>query len=327
MPTSDKLISYLKDQLPESGIFNYFDFIKHVLYAPNIGYYTRPYNRIGKNSQSDFYTNTNLAPVFDSLIEASVANLLGKKNLKNFSFVEIGAEPGKNLFQNGDAKFKKIISIGNDEPINIPSQSMVFSNELLDAQPFHRIIFKDGRWLERGVRIFDNSLEEILLDKLSEPVSGIIDQLPTNCANGYQLDLPIGSNLLLKKIAEQNWSGLLLFFDYGKTWNELTEFTPQGTARTYHKHQMGDDLLAQPGELDITCHICWDWLEKILQENNFSSIKLERQESFFMNYAKNAIGDIFNNSEDASKIQTLKELIHPTYMGHKFQVLWGLRVL
>mgnify|MGYP003347625901 CR=1 FL=1 len=64
---------------------------------------------------------------------------------------------------------------------------------------------------------------------------------------------------LLETIAAQPWTGLFLTCDYGRSLHELLTEYPAGTARAYHRHRQSNDLLAQPGEQDLTRHLCWDW--------------------------------------------------------------------
>ena len=88
----------------------------------------------------------------------------------------------------------------------------------------------------------------------------------------------------------------MLLFDYGKTWQALTQDCPGGTARTYFKHQQGNDLLEQPGEQDITCDICWDPLKAQLETAGLSSVTLESQEAFLVQRASRAAEAIVSAS-------------------------------
>ena len=40
-------------------------------------------------------------------------------------------------------------------------------------------------------------------------------------------------------------------------WADLIGDRPAGTARAYYRHEATRDLLARPGEQDLTCHVCW----------------------------------------------------------------------
>ena len=62
---------------------------------------------------------------------------------------------------------------------------------------------------------------------------------------GYLIDAPFAATALAEKIAGQSWTGLFVAFDYGKSWRELIEAAPAGTARAYHRHTQSNDLLAR----------------------------------------------------------------------------------
>jgi SAM-dependent MidA family methyltransferase len=90
---------------------------------------------------------------------------------------------------------------------------------------------------------------------------------------------------------------------------------------------MGSDLLADPGNIDITCHIVWDVMEEILTKAGFKSVSLLRQEAFFMRHGQTVIREILQSGPAgfSPEKQTLMELVHPANLGHKFQVLAALR--
>jgi SAM-dependent MidA family methyltransferase len=90
---------------------------------------------------------------------------------------------------------------------------------------------------------------------------------------------------------------------------------------------MVTDLLARPGEQDITCHLCWDVLSETLMSGGFEEVKIQTQESFLLNLANRRIQKIFEQKKEGlnEEMQALRELIHPAHLGHGIQVLWGRR--
>jgi SAM-dependent MidA family methyltransferase len=152
--------------------------------------------------------------------------------------------------------------------------------------------------------------------------------LPADAPEDYHLDLPLHSVALLQQIAAQPWSGLFLAFDYGKSWRELAENTPQGTARGYSRHRQTGDLLAMPGEQDLTCHVCWDWLADTLAGADFAAPATVSQEAFLARHAGKVLAPTI--AEEAPRFserkQALMHLLHPAHMGQKFQVLHALRM-
>jgi len=314
------------------GPIPYSEYIREALYAPEIGYYAVPRERVGRDGERDFYTAESLGATFADLVITAAADLLGESAAREARFVEIGAEPGQSLLDraSGNPPFAESRVIRRDDALEIPAnrQAAVFANEWLDALPFHRLAFADGQWRERGVRADANGvLEETLLEDFTPEVARIADRLPREAPEGYALDLPLEAETALDAIARQQWRGLILLLDYGKTWTQLTREHPRGTARTYARHASGADLLDAPGERDITCDLCWDFLENVLEDRGFDPVRLESQEAFFVKRAGREAERLVRESAGgfSAERQTLMELIHPAHMGQRFQVLWGRR--
>jgi len=211
------------------------------------------------------------------------------------------------------------------DPIRVNGKVIVFANEWLDAQPFNRLVFEDGKWREIGVDISVEKLSEVHLESISREILPYLDELPEKQPNGYHVDIPSGASQRLKELVAQDWEGLFLTLDYGKSKAELLESSPQGTARAYKNHQQSNELLSNPGGQDLTCHLCWDWLETILIENNFDDVQTLRQESMFMRHAKDPIKEILEDHGNSKEKRRLMELLHPAHLGLKFQALSGFR--
>lgn len=317
---------YLQELTQTKGYLTYAEFVQEAVYHPEFGYYTADRNRVGKTPDSDFYTSMSLGKTFGKLVLESVHKLMGQRELAEYTFVEIAAEPETSVLIDLDHCFAdhQIIRLG--DPLLLSSDKcVVFSNEWLDAQPFHRLVFRQGKWRELGVKIGEDSLEEIELEVPSEEVQPWLVRLPEQYYEDYHFDVPSGAELILDEIMQQNWTGLFLTLDYGKSLQELLEITPQGTARAYYRHHQSNDLLKQPGQQDLTCHLCWDWLETTMAKHSFDEISTIRQESLFMRYATSAIQQILENPEYPQETGRIKELLHPSHMGHRFQALYGIR--
>lgn len=303
------------------------DFMELALYHPEVGYYTGPRRRVGRDRGADFYTATSFNPVFGELVVAAVTELLGPGRAATHGFVEIGAEPGGGVLAGITHPFPSARTVSLGQPIELAGPCVVFSNELFDAQPFHRVVFRGGRWRELGVVLAGTGLRETELAAPGAEVAGFLPHLPPAAVESYQLDLPLRTVPLLARIARQPWTGLFLAFDYGRSWTQLLEDYPAGTGRTYSKQRMGGDLLARPGQRDITCHICWDWLVDVLQRRGFGEAVVESQEAFFARHAAAALAPMMaaEAARFSPRKQALLHLLHPGNMGQKFQALHALR--
>ena len=91
------------------------------------------------------------------------------------------------------------------------------------------------------------------------------------------------------------------------------------------QHQQSNDLLARPGQQDLTCHVCWDWLADTLGKNGFANPQIETQEAFLIRRAADFMSaTVANEAHQLSQRKLgLLQLLH--HLGQKFQVLWALR--
>lgn len=302
---------------------SFAEFMELALYHPKLGYYRKKRPRVGYGPGTDFFTASTSGPIFGELVAAACVQLLHGHDPRNFTFVEIGAESANGILEGVTHPFGATQTIRVGETVPLSGRCVVFSNELFDAQPFHRFIFRSGHWNEIGVAIRDGQLVEI------ERLVGPPFAFPAVASEGYIIDAPLAANVLADQLLREPWSGLFLAFDYGKSWPELREFTPAGTARAYFQHTQSNDLLARPGEQDLTCHVCWDWLSERLSAHQFSSPILESQEAFFVNHASHHLATIA--ADEAARFSRKKlsmlQLLHPAHLGQKFQVLHATRGL
>lgn len=321
---TSSFIAAFRARAGAAGRLSFAEFMDLALYHPEVGYYRSGRQRVGYGRGTDFYTASTSAPVFGELIAAACVTLLGGDAAAGeATFVEIGAEPERAVLDGVRHPFAAVRVLRVGEEIELRGRCAVFSNELFDAQPFRRFVFRGAAWRELGVTMEDGLPVETEL-----PESGDMPrELPATAPEGYVIDAPLAAAKLAERMARQRWSGLFVACDYGKTWRELVEATPAGTARAYHRHAQSNDLLARPGEQDLTCHVCWDWLEGALRDNGFAAPAVESQEAFFVRHASGFIAA--TAAEEAARFsarkQALMQLLHPAHLGQKFQVLHARR--
>jgi SAM-dependent MidA family methyltransferase len=302
-------------------------FMRLALYHPQLGYYRQNCPRVGRRPGTDFYTATSSGSLFGELVCAACEQLLGRETLSKTTFVEIGPEPSGGILTNMTGlPFAGVRTIRVGEPLTVAGLAVVFSNELFDAQPFRRWVKTAEGWKESWIVADAEGLREEL-DEIDGPSLHAVATLPTDVPVGYRLDLPFAARELATELAGQPWRGLFLAFDYGKSWAELVTACPQGTGRAYFKHEQERNLLARPGEQDLTCHVCWDWLADTLSATGFDAPQVQSQEAFFMHHANSFIAQTIE--AEATKFSARKmgllQLLHPGNMGQKFQVLSAKR--
>jgi SAM-dependent MidA family methyltransferase len=328
---SPEFLGVFRDHAGPDGTMPFAEFMRLALYDQRVGYYRQARKRVGYGPGTDFFTASTSGPVLGELVVAACAKLLGGQALHDYTFVEIGAEPADptnpasvgGILAGVTHPFAAVRTVPLGTEAGLCGRCVVFSNELFDAQPFRRFVFRGDTWREFGVQLCGDVLTSV---ELSTTVPA---ELPRSAIEGYVIDAPLAARDLARDLATQPWTGLFIAADYGKSWRELTEATPAGTARAYFRHQQSNELLAQPGEQDLTCHICWDWIEAALSQSGFAAPVVETQEAFFLHHAVDAIAAI-STAEAArfsQKKLALLQLLHPGQLGQKFQVLHARRDL
>jgi SAM-dependent MidA family methyltransferase len=221
-------------------------------------------------------------------------------------------------------------------------RGVIFSNELLDAMPVHRLGWDAERfvWFEWGVTFRNGGFEwtrlteqqtEIPLREVA-PGSNLQSQTEVgDSVNRLLAALPDGFTLEISPAANQWWSeaagilesGKLVAIDYGLVENE--RFLPErtaGTLRAYHRHLPSLDVLAIPGEQDITAHVDFSALRRIGEAAGLKTEVLVTQEQFLTRIA----GHIFNKEMPfvewtPERTRQFQTLTHPDHLGHSFRFL------
>jgi SAM-dependent MidA family methyltransferase len=292
------------------------------LYHPQLGYYRQDRTRVGYAPGTDFYTASSSGPVFGEMVAAACVALLGgEAQAREHAFVEIGAEAGAGVLAGVAHPFASARTVRVGETQELVGPCVVFSNELFDAQPLRRFIRRGDSWRELGVQLRGDQLHEVELAEASE------SWLPPEASEGNVFDAPRAAAELAAAIAEQPWTGLFVAFDYGKSFAELATATPAGTARAYFQHTQSNDLLARAGQQDLTGHVCWDWLQAALDTAGCTGSRVESQEAFFIHHAGAFLAQAM--AAEATRVSPRKlallQLLHPSHLGQKFQVLHARR--
>jgi SAM-dependent MidA family methyltransferase len=227
-----------------------------------------------------------------------------------------------------------------DGPHSTGLRGIIFSNELLDAMPTHRLGWdaKARVWFEWGVtmetgrfvwtrimggKTVQGRLQAVALFSLSGcqlPLEeGLLDILP----DGFTTEFCPAAEQWWRAAAEVLECGKLVTIDYGQTAEEF--FVPQrkdGTLRGYHHHQLNRDVLAYPGDQDITAHVNFAAIRAAGESAGLRTEGLLTQSQFLTRIAAQAWNDerLIGGwtPERARQFQTLT---HPDHLGSLFRVL------
>lgn len=299
------------------AVQTYAQFCQQALYGPQ-GYYRAPRPRVGRTAQADFYTASSV-PLFARLLAAALGTLAQLNNLPNPHVAEVGNEPGTALLPTPPPGFASTSSHPLGAPASFHSPSIVFSNELLDAQPFERARFDTQKgWQLLGCD-FDQKIFDLTLGPAPEALSQLLgDDWP----EGATVDVSLEALALIDRLCAGGWRGVWVAFDYGLSLADLRE-NPRPTARAYAHHtqlSLQEAFNLPLGSVDLTHHVIWDLVASRLAQNGFRIHPVLTQEAFFVHYAAAEFPKL--TPEERRQLATL---LHPANMGAKFQALVATR--
>jgi SAM-dependent MidA family methyltransferase len=115
----------------------------------------------------------------------------------------------------------------------------------------------------------------------------------------------------------------LVTLDYGLTADEL--FVPErkeGTARAYCHHQSSWDVLAQPGEQDITAHLNFTAIQTAGESAGLRTDAFLTQAQFLTGIAGRVWeGGASFGEWTRARTRQFQTLTHPEHLGRSFRVL------
>ncbi len=251
--------------------------------------------------------------------------------------------PFRDRLRENLAAFADRVHILNDVP-SLPSEKdqltgCIFANEFFDALPVHIMVWRGGRWRERRVSMKGDALDWIEQDATdSQMLSEAEKRFDPNTAPEERED----SRVAELRPAAGEWMaraggwlkrGEMVIVDYGYALGEWRHVRfprfphfPQGSALAYWKHQVIEDLLARPGDQDLTAHVDFTGLMAAGEGAGLSVADFSDQEKFLMEIGEqDQFQDVFSDCttepERLLRAQLLKMLIVPQGMGSTFRVL------
>ncbi len=220
---------------------------------------------------------------------------------------------------------------------------VIFANELLDAFPVHRLAWTaaDQRWFEWGVRTAGERFVWTRLPSLHENVAALAQ--PSAALGGLEASLresswaslapvlPDGFILERTPFAELWWEiaaqslqrGKLLTFDYGHTTGDVINPTkPGGTLRAYREHQLVEDILAVPGQQDITAQVNFAAVTQAGERAGLTTTELTEQSRFLTRIAQRTMQQPARFGEwTRERVRQFQTLSHPDHLGRSFSAL------
>lgn len=328
-------------EIAEKGPIPFSRFMERALYEPDLGYYETQ-REVGRSG--DFYTSVSVGSLYGQLLAFQFADWLSDIE-GPVQLVEVGAHDGRlsrdvlaylrdwrpELYERCELilwetsakhrQWQEVVLVDYLEKIQwapkLESFNGVFyCNELLDACPVERLIWEGKAWWLSVVESDGQSfawgkrrVSDVVLSEGQSPEEGTI--------------FTVGDYGVWQTVCKSLKRGRALVVDYGMS--EQDFFDPpreNGTLRGYHQHRMIDNVLTNPGEVDITASVNFTKVERMADAHGLEISPLTRQSQYLVGLFERTLqrSELFPEwtPERTRQFQTL---VHPEHLGHSFKIL------
>jgi SAM-dependent MidA family methyltransferase len=363
-PASDPaapLRAILAARIRTSGPIPFAEYMRECLYHPEHGYYSR----VSAGRFGDYYTSVDVHPIFGRLLARQFAEmweLLGSP--RPFAVVEAGAGVGRLASHILDFAARELpafyaaleyaaversaarraihperlavhaaaghASTAAEVPHAIPA-GCIFSNELLDAFPTHRVVIENGALREIHVGIEGEKFVEILREPSTQKIEEYFREQGIALQEGRQGEACLEACQWIENAGSALQRGFLMTIDYGHEAPALyDERHNRGTLLAYRDHGITENLLEAPGAQDLTSHVNFTAVDMCGRRAGLARTGLVTQSQFLVALGRaNEFADLYEPGQtEVEKLRArllLKNLIHPEGLGEKFQVLIQLK--
>jgi SAM-dependent MidA family methyltransferase len=160
---------------------------------------------------------------------------------------------------------------------------LIISNELFDALPFARLVWRGEQLHELWVTERDGALD--WSEHEADPrYDDYFAERGIRLDEGQFADVSLEWAALYDDICRFVTRGLIVTFDYGLPQSKLFRGRMRrfGTAAAYAKQRVSRDLLINPGEQDLTAHINFDDLRRTGEGQAFATLFFDIQAKFLL---------------------------------------------
>lgn len=346
MPHHLPTVAAIRETIRARGPLTFADYMQIALHHPRHGYYLRA--KIGKSG--DFMTSVSTGPVWGKIWARHFRKLLTEtpnSGAENFQSLEkpdaqiskdwrseIGYRQSAigNVYEFGGntGQFRDDVLaecpelnyqlIESSDPMPEKMEGIVFSNELIDALPFHRLRARDGKLRELFIDLDANDeLREIEVEP-SLAIGHWLSAMP----DGWEFEACPLAESWIRDIASRLARGFVITVDYGYTHAEyFSKSRPNGTWRTYFQHSRTDDPFANIGAQDITADVDFTSFIAAGEAAGLETVMFKDQTHALLEIGREVIEEI--TTRDAGELSkdrnAIHQLLHPAMMGQRFRVL------
>jgi len=356
------LAERLRERVGRDGPVTFRDWMSAALYDEREGYYRRAGSeRWGRGG--DYRTSPERGPLFAATFARYFAGLFDELGRPEpFHLVEAGGGAGQFAFgvlrtlerdfpaafdaleyhfaeQGGDSLQRaarllapysgRVRAARLEDLAGRLGAAVLFSNELLDAFPVHRVVVRGGRLRELLVGL-DGGLRFRWVE--SEPstpeLAAHFEGLGVSLAEGQSAEVCLEVEGWMALAARVAGDGFVVSVDYGDDAEGLYRSPGRrdGTLRAFRHHAFAEDVLADPGEQDITATVNWTQVVAAGERAGLRQVALERQDAFLLRVGLlEQLERECSRARDGAEVAALRlgarEMVLPGGMAAHFQVL------
>lgn len=355
------LAARLRKRIGRAGALSFRDWMEAALYDERDGYYAAGRGeRWGRTG--DYRTSPERSPLFAATFARYFAALYEEMGApRRLTIVEAGAGAGdfargvlatlrddfprvfdaaryvvdergadtRERARASLASFAGRVEFCRMSEIDAPLDAgIIFSNELLDAFAVHRVVWRGGELREFYVDTDDAGafvwVERAAALHLAEHIA----RRAVRLVEGQIVEVNPEAEAWTTRAARTLGRGYVVTVDYGAEASALHGVPHRfaGTLRAFRGHTLSDDVLAHPGEQDITATIDWSAVRAAGERAGLETVLLMRQDEFLRRAgAVEQLARMSARACDEAEALSLRvgarEMILPGGMSESFQVL------
>lgn len=355
------LAERLRELIRREGAITFHDWMQAALYDPDGGYYQRA-DRERWGRAGDYRTSPERSALFAATFARYFARLyeeLGRPDA--WTIVECGAGGGNfaaGVLETFASQFPAVFAATHYVVYDVSKDALrqaqerlvefgdrvkfcwdwdqisvvngvVFSNELLDAFPVHRMTQTEAGLRELYVTVDAGGSFSWSNGPLSTPrLSEFCHAYSLLLVPGQVIEINLEIDEWFGRVARTLANGFVITVDYGAEDVELydSSLRPKGSLRGFRRHEFVDDVLAGPGESDITASVNWTQVKTVGDSLGLRVVEFASQDKFLLNAGllselEYQLGLAENEAERASLTTGAREMVLPGGMASSFQVL------
>lgn len=356
MDNNPELVRLIRDEITRTGPMTFARFMDLALYAPGLGYYMRDADRIG--AAGDYYTSGNLSMLFGEMVARQLLEMAERCGGPAFTVIEQGA--GKGLLAHDIlSAFERVGESGARiayliierspamkerqrrmlepwvasgrlawrETLPASIEGCVFSNELIDAFPVHRVVGHEGRLAELYVGLLGDGFADVVGPPSTPELEAYLNRARVRLAEGQHAEINLAAVEWMRAVGRALRRGFVLTVDYGYTADD--RYAPErtrGTLLAYHQHRTNEAFYERIGRQDLTAHVDWTTQALVGREEGLEVAGWTDQTSFLLGLgaaeaAESSLAEARDDAERERMLAGLRGLLDPQGMGRIFQVL------